>query len=53
MTSILESIGTLRQIIGKDNQEVDREGARQMLGLPDSSSSGRTTLSQPIACPTL
>ena len=40
MTSISESIGSLRRIIGEDNQEADREGARKMLGLPDSSGSG-------------
>ena len=40
MTSISESIGAFRRIIGKDNREADWEEAGQVIGLPDSSFNG-------------
>ena len=53
MADILDLIGALWRINGKDNLEADREVALPTIGLPDSLGSGQMTLSQPIAHPTL
>jgi hypothetical protein len=54
MTDISDSIGTLLwRINGEDDLEADQEVALPTVGLPDSLGSGRMTLSQPIAHPTL